>query len=353
MRGALCIVAALLLAACSGEEPEPLPAGTLVSTAKAGTQDVPVVLRALGQLQSRVAPAVAAEVEGRILRMVVDEGDELAAGDIIAELDAEALRLERSAARAESTRVAALLANSERKMRRAKDLHEKGFVAREPLDDAESERAVLQAQASTAAARLAIVEDQLARTLIRAPFAGRVDERLVSAGDFVRRGTPVVELATRGQMRALLPYPEDEATRLKPGQRVRLSSPIDPGHVAEGTVSELRPAIGQMNRAVWAIVDFENPAAWRPGATVFGDLEVERHAGAVVVPAASVVRRPAGEVVYAIVSGRAVQRVVSVGERLDGQVEIRSGLAAGETIALDGAAFLSDGAPVRLAGAAP
>jgi membrane fusion protein (multidrug efflux system) len=66
-----------------------------------------------------------------------------------------------------------------------------------------------------------------------------------------------------------------------------------------------------------------------------------------------VIRRPAGEVVYVIRDGRAEQRVVDTGERLDGLVEIIAGVAAGETVAVEGAAYLSDDAPVRLAGNAP
>jgi RND family efflux transporter MFP subunit len=354
MRKAWLIAAVLLLAACSrGKDADPVPAGTLVSTTEAVAQDVPVLLRALGQLQSRVSPQVSAEVDGRIIRLVVDEGDELQAGDLIAELDAEALRLEHSATQAEATRVEALLANSERRVKRAADLHAKGFVARETLDDAEAERAVLAAQARTAKARRAIIADQLARTRILAPLAGRVEKRLVSAGDFVRRGTPVVELATSGQLRALLPFPEDGSQRLKPGLRVTLRSPIDPGREATGQVSELRPAVGEFDRAVWAIVDFANPGGWRPGATVFGELEIERHAGAVVVPSTSLVRRPAGEVVYVIEGDRAVQRVVRVGERFEGRVEVLEGVRAGEAVAVEGAAYLSDGAPVRYAGARP
>ncbi len=84
-----------------------------------------------------------------------------------------------------------------------------------------------------------------------------------------------------------------------------------------------------------------------------GEIVLAMHADAVVVPEQSVIRRPAGEVVYAIVDGKAAQRVVTPGERLEGLVEIVAGLAAGEQVAVEGAAYLSDGAPVRMAGTAP
>jgi RND family efflux transporter MFP subunit len=352
LRTALLIVT--LLAACTREEAAP-PAepSTLVSVATASSEDVPVRLRALGRVQSRVAPEVAAEVDGRILRLAVDEGDTVRTGEVIAELDRTALELERRAAEADAARIGALLANAERRVKRIAELQQKGFVAREPLDDAEAERAVLAAQARSAAARRSIVDDQLARTVIRAPLSARIERRLVSEGDFVRRGMPLVELATSGELRALLPFPEQQAALLAAGQSVTLRSPLDPGHTVNGTLSELRPSVGEASRAVWAIVDIANPGSWRPGATVNGEIVVATHTAAVVVPARAIVRRPAGEVVYVIEGSRAIQRVVQPGERLNGHVEVREGLRSGERIALDGAAYLSDGAAVRIAEQTP
>ena len=350
----LCLALALG-AGCSPDEPatEAAKPGTLVGVTQAGTRDVPVLLRSIGRLESRASPQVAAEIDGRVLRLAVDEGAEVAAGATLAELDATSVTLELRAADAELGRIAALLANEERRVERFRALAGKGSISREQLDDAEAQLAVLRAQREAAEARLHIVADQHARTVIRAPLAGRIQKRLVSAGDFVKRGSPLFEIATSANLRALLPVPEPLATRLAPGLAVQLSSPLTPDLHAAGVITELRPAVGEANRAVWAIVDLQNPGAWRPDATVRGEIVLETRAGAVVVPAQSVVRRPAGEVLYVIRDGTAEQRVITPGERFDGMVEIRAGVAAGETVAVDGAAYLSDGAPVRLAAEAP
>jgi len=100
------------------------------------------------------------------------------------------------------------------------------------------------------------------------------------------------------------------------------------------------------NRAMEVIVDVPNPGDWKPGASVNGALVVAEHPQAVVVPEVSLVIRPAGEVVYVINNNKAEQRVVRSGIRQDGYVEILSGLELGETIAVDGASFLTDKAPV-------
>jgi len=350
----LCLALALP-AGCSREKDEApaAPTGTLISVTAARTQDVPLLLKSIGRLESRAAPLVAAEIDGRVLRLAVDEGAEIAAGATLAELDATSVTLEVRAAKAELGRIAALLANEERRVERFRTLAARELIAREQLDDTEAQLAVLRAQRDAIEARLRIVEDQLAKTVIRAPLAGRIQKRLVSVGDFVKRGSPLFEIATSASLRALLPVPEPLAARLAPGLAVKLGSPLTPGRHAAGVITELRPAVGAANRAVWAIVDLENPGEWRPDATVRGEIVLATHANAVVVPEQSLVRRPAGEVVYVIRDGKAEQRVVTPGERLDTLVEITAGLAAGETVAVEGAAYLSDGAPVRLAGNAP
>lgn len=353
-RAALLLCVAALLPGCSREQAPPTPVqGTLIGTAHAVARDVPVVATSIGRLESRAAPHVAAEIDARVLRLAVDEGDTVRAGDTLAELDATPYALELEAAGAELARVDTLRANEERRVKRFEELAARGSISREQLDDARAQLAMLHAQRDAVAARARIAEDQHARAVVRAPLAGRIERRLVSAGDFARRGTPLFAIATSNALRALLPVPEPLAREITPGLAVELDSPLSPGRRLAGRVTELRPAVGEANRAVWVIVDVDDAGDWRPEATVRARIVLRTRADAVVVPAPSVVRRPAGDVVYAIVDGRAAQRVVSTGERIDGLVEIREGLVAGATVAVEGAGYLSDGAPVRLAESAP
>ncbi len=349
-----CLLA-LALGACSGGEDtaKPVAPSTLVETALTETRDLPVSLVSTGRLESRAAPMVAAEIEGRVLTLAVDEGDTVVAGETLASLDTTAPELELRAANAESARLAALLANAERRTGRMRELHGKGSVSREQLDDAEAERRALAAQREVAESRVRIARDMRSRTDVRAPLAGRIQKRLVSAGDYVKRGEPLFELAASAALRALLPFPEQQAPLLAPGQLVELDSPLLPGKSLHGVVTELRPAVGAQNRAVWAIVDVPQGSGWRPEATVRGRVQVALHAGAVVVPVRSVVRRPAGTVAYVIADGKATQRVLRTGERSGDWIEALEGLRAGERVATEGAAYLSDGAAVRLAGPAP
>ena len=119
------------------------------------------------------------------------------------------------------------------------------------------------------------------------------------------------------------------------------------GEFVEGEISQLQPSIGLGSRAVVAIVDLESPGNLRPMATLSGRVLIETRKNAVMVPTISIVRRPAGELVYIIKDGKAEARQITTGQHLDGLVEALSGLSGGEIVATDGAAFLTDGVNVR------
>ena len=115
----------------------------------------------------------------------------------------------------------------------------------------------------------------------------------------------------------------------------------------ETAIAELRPQIGFGSRSVDAILEFDNPGHWRAGASVTVSVVVDARDRSVTVPTESVVRRPAGTVVYVVQDGVARQRVVETGVQSDTWVEITGGLEAGEPVAQSGAGFLTDGTPVE------
>jgi RND family efflux transporter MFP subunit len=144
-----------------------------------------------------------------------------------------------------------------------------------------------------------------------------------------------------------LPFPERVADSLVPGQSVRLR--VNSGNQAvNATISELRPMIGTNSRAVEAIVELDNPGTWRPGNSVSATVVLSTRTGQALVPALSVVQRPAGSVVYVLDGDTARQRVVEIGVRTNGDVEVRDGLAEGERVVVDGAGFLTDGTRVEV-----
>jgi RND family efflux transporter MFP subunit len=335
---------------CGGGQEEakkPGGMGTLITTAREQSREVQVVEESVGWIESSTAPLVAAETAARVVSISADMGDSVEAGKILAVLDDQDLQVARDAARAEVNRLQALAEHQERQVARFRQLYQEELVSQSQIEDAEAQATALSQQLSGARAQLVRIELDLGKTKVRSPVKGRVETRQVSVGDFVKIGDPMFQLTTLGRLRVHLPFPEEAATRLKPGLHVELSSPTAPGQVVQGRITEIRPAIGSNTRSVEVIAAISNPGGWKPGGTVDGKVILEERTS-MTVPEQSVVRRPAGDVVYAIEDNKAVQRVVKTGIRQAGYVEILSGIAPGETVALDGAGFLTDGAPVRI-----
>jgi len=343
----------LTLGGCGGEESENREAmasdrAMLVQADTAREQAVDITEHTIGRVRARTAPTLRAEVAGRVLELKVDAGERVTAGELLATLDAEPFRLARDAARSEVERLRAQVRNQQRQVERLRAQAEEQYVSESELDAATTALDELRARRAGAEARLEQAQRDLRLTRIRAPVDGRVVERHISAGDFPGVGEPLFELVAPAGLRAVLPLPETAAGRVEPGMVVRLSLPAAPDEVVEAEVTALRERVGEASRSFDVLVDFNNPGGWRDGAGVVGNIIRDRLASAVVVDETSVVQRPAGEVVYTLADGQAVENRVVTGFRFDGRVVVREGLAAGATIARDGADYLSDGAAVRL-----
>lgn len=350
-KSAILILVALLLAGCGKTEQVPAakaPPAMLITTAAAETRDLEIRETTVGTLEGLIDPTVAAEVPGRILQVLAHAGQDVRKGQLLAVLDARDYVVQQREARAEIQRIEALLANQGRTVERNRRLVERNFISQHALEDAETERAALAEQLEAARARLASIAQNHARTRVLSPLDGRVEKQIVSVGDYAKVGDPLFQIVGTQRLRAHLPFPETVASRLAPGQTVRLTTPTAPDAVVTTLVKEIKPLIDSSNRAVVVIADVVGQRGWRPGASVNGTVVVDRRDGAVVVPEQSLVLRPAGEVVYVLEGEVVSQRVVRSGLREDGWVEIVEGLAAGETVAVDGAGYLTDQAAVKV-----
>ena len=346
------LAAALLLPACAKKETDKphtmAPPASLITVAPAQTRKLEIFEQTVGTMEGFIDPSVSAEVQGRVVKVMAHVGDTVKKGQLIAILDAADYVLQKREMQAEIGRIKALLNNQGKIVDRNQRLVQKNFISRNALDDASAQQDALHQQLEGAKAQLATIEHNSSKTHVVSPIDGRVEKQIVGPGDFVQIGDPLFQLIGTTRLRAHLPFPESVTAKIKPGQTVRLSTPTAPDKVFVTTIKEIKPLIGSSNRAADVIADVVDQAGWQAGASVNGQVVLGEHAEAVVVPEASVVLRPAGEVVYVIKGNAALQRVVKTGLRQDGVVEITEGLAAGETVAADGAAFLTDKTPVNI-----
>jgi RND family efflux transporter MFP subunit len=321
-----------------------------VTTAEARRTTVEDTDWAVGVLESRLSPQVAAEVPGRVVRVLVDEGQGVEAGQALAEVETQQYKLGLQADEAEVGRLTALLKNKKQELDRAHRLVAEKLIAAEQVDAIESELQALQEQLEGARAKSGESQRRLGKTRLLAPVRSEIAVRHVDAGDYVQTGTVAFDLIDVEHLRVKLPFPEYRAPQLKPGLGVRLSSAAAGAGTVTSTISEIRPSVNPANRSVTVIVDFDNPGNWRPGASVRAELVLAVRENAVMVPQVAVVRRPAGDVVYVVKDGKAEERLVQRGQRNGDRLEIVDGLTAGERVAVDGAGFLTQGAAVEVTG---
>ena len=330
------LTAALLLPGCAkkAEEQKKGPPPAVITVTQAQARTMQILEQSVGEADSSTAPKVGAEVAGRIIKVNVDIGDPVKKGQLLAEIDpadysADAKRLEAQA-------------TSQRKLtERYRELARKGFISPSALENYDAQDVSAREQHARAA-------KNLSRTRIVSPVDGRVDNRFVSVGDWIELGKPVFQISTSEKLRIRLPFPESVAQRIKVGQTVTLTTPTAPDGSVTGKIEQVQQLVGSTNRAFDAVVEVNNPGGWKPGASVNGAVVIEEHEQAVAVPEVSVVLRPVGKVVYVIEDGKAVQHIVTTGVTQNGLVEILQGLKAGDTIAVDGAGFLTDKAAVNV-----
>jgi RND family efflux transporter MFP subunit len=330
---------------------------------------------------------VGSEVEGRVAQVYVDVGDRVAAGrplvkivpvELGLSLQQERAALEQIQARlttpgggpalkdprdaAEVKRADADRTDLEQKYLRAKELFAQGLISKGTFDEAEAryngaraayDMAVqnvltLRAQAAQRRASVALADKKLRDTVIRAPFAGQVKDRMVSPGQYVKVQTPVMVIVDTGRLRARLKVPEKMAGWVAVGQPVKVLVEAYPGRAFEGTVWRMSPSVDPQTRSfdVEALLD-NREGVLRPGFFARASVVTSRVDHALVVPQDALRYLYGVYKVYKVDKSALRETEVKLGAQEGATVEIVSGLKDGEHVAVAAEGEeLRDGAPV-------
>ena len=349
------ILALIIQSGCSDtDEPQKSsgPRATAISTITTSARHVQATESSTGYITTKAAPYIAAEVAGQIVATSAEIGDQVEIGQLLAQIDPSDYQNQLKSRLGEVNRLKAVIENQHRRVKRLHSLVDDAFVSDNALQDEEAGLKALQRQLSTAEANADIAARNLEKTSVLAPVSGQVQQRAITVGSYVKKGDLAFQVSNSEQLTIHLPFPEKVLQHLRPGQQVYLETPSSNQRVIDGTISQLLPMVEPTSRAGEAIIDITNPGDWFPGASVSGEVVLDsRHS--VVVPKVALVIRPAGKTVYVIKDQIARQRIVTIGEYLDDQVEVLKGLEIGEIIAVEGAAYLSDGAPIKTSGSKP
>lgn len=320
---------AALPAAAAGKDALP------VETVRPQRSDMVARHDGTATLQAEADAEVVARVGGTVLRVAVEEGQRVQAGDLLATIDPRQLRLEVAQAKAQFDKV-------DNDYRRQVELHERGLVAAGAFEGTRFELA--QRRATWELARL-----QLSHTELRAPFAGIVAERHVRVGRNLASGTTAFRVVDATRLRAELHAPERQLSRLRPGQPVVISVDALPGRSFSARVARIAPTIDPRTATFKLTVELQDASGeLKPGMFARVGVIFEQRSNVLSIPAAALLENAREPTVFVVDNGVAAPRRVSLGLTHDGRVEILNGLRDDDQVVISGQNSLQPGLGVRI-----
>ena len=334
-----------------------------VRTAAVAVRDFPRVIDLPGTLEAAQQVAIVAQASGPVLRLHVQEGDQVRAGDLLFTLDARPAQARIAQSQAALTGARAETAEARKRLERLAPLMASGYISQQEYEDARVALESARARAGTAAAEFESARLDAQYTQIRAPIAGRVGRISIRQGSLVQAGgEPLTTIVAPGALDVRAGLAEADWQQViaarAAGRVMAEVYPDAPGAGAQQAAArgELVFVDTQLDPATGAVplkVRIAGTAgALMPGQGVRLRLLLGSLADAKVLPEAALQHGQEGPYVYVVRDGRAVVQPVRASHALDGQLVVEGELQAGEAVLVEIPKRLKAGGPVTLEGAA-
>jgi RND family efflux transporter MFP subunit len=345
----VALAAALALAACSSKTaaPRQRPPPS-VTVAAVEVRDVPVEVDGPVDLRPIAQADVASKTLGYLDAVLVDRGDRVRRGQLVALVRPADLPDQLAAARGTFAQAQAAAALARANQERAERLAPSGVVSQQELQAAAAAAAAAEASLAGAQANVAGLATRLGETRIESPLDGFVSLRRLDPGALVGPATgPILAVERVDTLRAFVRVNEQEAVALQVGQDARIELEALPGRPFLGKVVRIAPGLDPVARTLDAEVHVKNPGELRTGMYGRCHIVTGSHPGAVVVPALAVQVSDEKRYVFALRGDKVARIEVQTGVDGGDWLEVAKGLAAGDEIVTAGADLLSDGVTVR------
>jgi RND family efflux transporter MFP subunit len=299
---------------------------TVESKKRVATEEV------VGTVRAKLRSVIEAKVSGKIDKMLVVPGQTVKAGELLAQLDAREIQ-------ARLDQALAVRQQAESELKRFSTLLQQQTVTQAEFDNVQARYRVAQASVTE-------VETMLGYTKVLAPFDGVITRKHADVGDLATPGRPLLEMEDPRALRLEADVPEAVISRLALGDKLPVRIAALETEL-EGVVSEVSPAADPNSRT--SLVKLDLPAKPGSRAGQFGRVAVPvGETTALRVPVAAVVVRGQMELLFVAVNQHAQLRLVKTGKRVGDEVELVSGVSAGDQIIVEGAAQLQDGQPLTI-----
>jgi membrane fusion protein (multidrug efflux system) len=280
---------------------------------------------------------VVAKVGGEVRQIHVEEGDSVQAGQVLARLDGDRLRL--TLAQTEAN-----LRKLERDYKRTVDLAEKGLVSKSTAENTKYDLDALRAAYDSAKLELNYTE-------IRAPISGVVSARKIKVGNTISPNDPTFTVTNLDPLLAYVHVPEKEYRKIAPGQAAEVVVDALGGQSFVGSISRISPTVDPQTGTFRARVEIPDPSRkLKPGMFARVNIVYERRQDALQLPRTAILDADGQQSVYVVADGKAQQRVIRTGLANGGWIQVLDGLQGNEQVVTVGQAGLKTGTPVKVVG---
>jgi membrane fusion protein, multidrug efflux system len=355
---------ALILVGCKGE-PKAEASGAEQTAALPPLQLSPEDVQTLQSKTLSAGPAITgsvlpegladlrAEVSAIVLAVLKENGDKVKKGDLLVRLDETSIRDTLRSREAAAQTAEQAYEQAQRQYERLAKLQKDGLVSLQQLEDAEDRRNATQSERESSRSNLVAARQQLARTMVRAPFDGVVSDRKVSAGDTAQVGKELLKVIDPDSLRFEGYVSADSIGAVSAGQKVTFRIHGYDDKDFSGKITRINPAANSVTRQVEVLVSFEDGQQPPGVAGLFAEGRVETtHAEGLSLPPDLIVRDGDDSFAWRVQAGKLRKVKLTVGDRdaRSGEYVIKDGLAAGDVLLRYPTSSLHDGQPVQLTG---
>ncbi len=307
-------------------------------------------LETTGTLKAYEEVTVSSEVDGIVKKIMVDEGTPVNVKMLLVEINDVDYQLDLKRSYAASKQSQASLNNAKAEYQRKETLYKEELVTKQQFDEVSMRLALAEADLDRARATLETSRERLARTRVYSPLVAAVKEKKVSVGDYVRNGTPLLQLIKIDPLKLNFTISEKDVAGLKTGQEVNFTVDAFPGKQFQGKISLLYPNVEERTRTlqVEAIVSNANHML-KPG--YFARIQILTQAAreSVVAPITALLYDGPVVRVFVVDAGKAKGKIIKTGNKYGEYVEILEGLNEKEQVVVVGQNNLSEGVKVNVA----
>lgn len=332
-----CGIGEASVAAESAAEAEtPVP----VETTTPNRADIFATYEATAAITTDSDAPVVARASGELVELLVEEGDSVKAGQVLARLDGERLRLEMLATKAE-------LARASKEYTRNIDLHERGLISASMFEGLKYDVAALEASYK-------LKKLNYDYSNIRAPISGIVSARAIKPGQNVDVGDVAFRITETSELLAYLQIPQSQLPKFQAGHAATVQVVSMPNEKFHASIIRISPTIDTRNGTFRATASIDNKKGdLAPGMLGRFTIAYEKHADALTIPAVALLDDEEQASVYVVNDGEVVRRIVETGIEADGKIEILGGLSGNEQIVVIGHSGLHDGSRVLASNTLP